>query len=91
LEPRVSVMDNGGNPILNFGGYGNRDSCGGLEGDLVPTSDVPLAWPNCVDATEDFIYVSDIVNIRLLRLQKKFELETVVHLPQGGMGRNATP
>jgi len=74
LLPRVTVIDNEGNEILHFGTYGNRDSMGGLEGDRVPTKDVPLAWPNSVDATEDYIYVSDIVNIRLLRLRKTFAL-----------------
>jgi hypothetical protein len=72
LLPRVSVIDNEGNLVLAFGTYGNRDSTGGLESDLVPTKDVPMAWPNCVDATDDFIYVSDIVNIRLLRIAKTF-------------------
>jgi hypothetical protein len=72
LEPRVSAIDNEGNAILSFGTYGNRDSMGGLAGDLVPTKDIPMAWPNSVDATDDFIYVSDIVNIRLLRLAKTF-------------------
>ncbi len=78
LLPKVSVIDNGGNPVLSFGTYGNRDSMGGLKGDLVPTKDVPMAWPNSVDATDDYIYVSDIVNIRLLRLVKKFEAEATV-------------
>jgi len=72
LLPKVSVIDNEGNPVLSFGTYGNRDSMGGLKGDLVPTKDVPMAWPNSVDATDDYIYVSDIVNIRLLRLAKTF-------------------
>ncbi|MEQ8791895.1 MAG: hypothetical protein RIC55_36900 [Pirellulaceae bacterium] len=72
LLSRVSVIDNAGASVLSFGTYGNRDSRGGLDGDLVPTTDVPLAWPNSVDATDDFIYVSDIVNIRLLRLAKTF-------------------
>lgn len=74
LLPRVSVVDNEGNGILSFGTYGNRDSLGGLPGDLVPVADVPLAWPNCVEATDDFLYVSDIVNIRLMRLAKTFAL-----------------
>ena len=72
--PQVSVIDNEGNPILAFGTYGNRDSLGGLPGDLVKTKDVPFAWPNSVDATDDYIYVSDIVNVRLLRLEKTFAL-----------------
>ena len=72
LTPKVSVIDNEGNPILSFGTWGNRDSMGGLDGDLVPTKDVPMAWPNSIDATDDYIYVSDIVNVRLLRLAKTF-------------------
>jgi len=76
--PRVSVMDNEGNPILGFGTYGNRDSMGGLPGDLVPTADIPLAWPSSVDATDDHLFVSDIINVRLLRLAKTFAvMETV--------------
>ncbi|MCE9533780.1 MAG: hypothetical protein K8T89_22025, partial [Planctomycetes bacterium] len=76
LLPKVSVIDNEGNPILAFGTYGNRDSMGGLPGELVPTKDLPMAWPNSVDATDDYIYVSDIVNVRLLRIEKKFALST---------------
>jgi hypothetical protein len=78
LLPKVSVIDNEGNPVLSFGTYGNRDSLGGLKGDLVPTKDVPMAWPNSVDATDNYIYVSDIVNIRLLRLAKTFAAEKTV-------------
>lgn len=74
LLPQVSVIDNEGNPLLAFGAYGNRDSLGGLPGDLVSTKDIPLAWPNSVDATDDFIYVSDILNVRLLRIAKTFAL-----------------
>jgi len=75
LEPKVSLMDNRGNVILSFGTYGNRDSMGGLERDLVPTKDIPMAFPNSVDATDDYIYVSDMVNLRLLRIKKTFKLE----------------
>ncbi len=78
LLARVSVIDNQGNAILRFGTYGNRDSMGGLEGDLVPTPGIPLAWPSSVDATDDYIYVSDIVNIRLLRLTKTYVLTKTV-------------
>jgi hypothetical protein len=72
LLPQVSVMDNEGNRVLAFGTYGNRDSLGGLPGDLVPTKDIPMAWPNSVDATDDFICVSDSLNVRLMRLAKTF-------------------
>lgn len=68
------MIDNEGNPILAFGTYGNRDSLGGLPGDLVKTKDFPLAWPNSVDATDDYIYVSDMMNARLLRIEKQYAL-----------------
>ncbi len=74
IEKRVAVIDNEGNPVLSFGTYGNRDSMGGLPGDLVPTKDVPLAWPSSVDATDEYIYISDRLNVRLLRLAKTFQL-----------------
>ncbi len=72
LLPRVSVIDNEGNAIVSFGTWGNRDSMGGLKGELVPTRDIPLAFPNSVDATDDYIYVADMINRRLLRLRKTF-------------------
>jgi hypothetical protein len=72
IEPRVTVMDNAGNEILQFGTWGNRDSTGGLPGDLVATQDIPMGLPNSVAATDDYIYVSDMVNLRLLRIRKKF-------------------
>lgn len=74
ILPRVTVIDNAGNEILHFGTYGNRDSMGGLPGDIVPTKGVPLGFPNSVDATDNYIYVADMVNIRLLRLKKVFKL-----------------
>ena len=75
IAPRVAVMDNAGNEILHFGTYGNRDSMGGLDGDLVPTKGIPLAFPNSVVATDNYIYVADMVNLRLLRVKKLFQAE----------------
>ena len=71
----AQTVDNEGNPVLSFGTWGNRDSMGGLKGDLVPTKDIPLGWPNSVDATDDHIYIGDIVNCRLLRIAKTFAVE----------------
>jgi DNA-binding beta-propeller fold protein YncE len=75
IEPRVTLIDNSGNEILHFGTYGNRDSLGGLPGELVPTKGIPLAFPNSVGATDDYIYVADMVNLRLLRLKKMYKAE----------------
>ena len=73
ILPRVTVMDNAGNHILHFGTYGNRDSMGGLQGELVPAKGIPLAFPNSVDATDNYIYVADMVNLRLLRIKKNYK------------------
>jgi len=80
IECRVGVIDNNGNHITRFGTYGNRDSMGGLKGDLVPTKDVPMSCPNSVDATDDYIYVSDMNNIRLLRLAKTFSADKMAKI-----------
>jgi len=53
---------------------GGMASMGGLPGDLAPTKGIPLGFPNSVDATDNFIYVGDMVNQRLLRIQKNFAL-----------------
>ena len=45
---------------------------GGLGDDPIPVKGIPMACHNSVDATDDYIYVSDIVSIRLLRLAKRF-------------------
>jgi DNA-binding beta-propeller fold protein YncE len=72
IQPRVSLIDNAGNEILHFGTWGSRDSTGGLGSDLVPTKDIPMALPNSVAATDDYIYVADMVNLRVLRIAKTF-------------------
>ncbi|MEZ6142877.1 MAG: SMP-30/gluconolactonase/LRE family protein [Zavarzinella sp.] len=80
LLPQVGIIDNEGNRILSFGTWGNRDSLAGLPGDLVPTKDVPMAWPNSVAADDNYIYVSDILNARLLRLAKTFSSTQLIPL-----------
>ncbi len=74
IQPRVTLMDNAGNEILHFGTWGNRDSTGGLAGDLVPTAGIPMGLPNSVAASDDYIYVADMVNLRVLRVRKQFAL-----------------
>ena len=73
IAPRVTVMDNAGNEILHFGTYGNRDSMGGLPGDKIPTKGIPLAFPNSVGATDNYIYVADMVNLRLPADEKEIQ------------------
>lgn len=76
MTQTVTVIDNNGSEILSFGTYGNMDSRGGLRGDLVPTSDIPLAYPMSADASDNYIYVADLVNQRLVQVRKHFALDT---------------
>lgn len=68
---QVSVADNAGNVLLSFGEYGNVDSRG---------PDVAMIWPTGIAATDKFLYVNDLVNGRLLRLNMAYEL---TNLPIG--------
>lgn len=76
---RISVVDNAGTTILAFGQYGNMDARGGLGGPGLTYAEpaFPLAWPNMVAASEDYIYVGDYMNQRIMRVQKLFELDNI--------------
>lgn len=80
----VAVADNEGNTLHTFGRYGNTDSRGGLEGpgEVVPGTYVPLAWPYSTAASEDYVYVSDWVNARILRVKIDYELDNIPGLTE---------
>ena len=40
----------------------------------MPTADIPMAFPHAVDTTDDYIYVTDITNQRVLRIRKTFKI-----------------
>ena len=63
---RVEVVDTNNNPITTFGKYGNEDSGPGA---LVKKPDIPLAWPTSVVAPDRWVYVSDKVNRRVVRVK----------------------
>ncbi|MBL8028013.1 MAG: hypothetical protein JNL74_16450 [Fibrobacteres bacterium] len=75
ITQKVAVVDNNGNEIVNFGEYGNYDSQG--EGSLVPTPAIPLCWPTGAVASDNFIYITDFGNNRLVRVEMKYELENI--------------
>lgn len=82
----VTVADNAGNQIIQFGGYGNVDSRGGLPGPgrTVTSPAIPFAWPTGVAASEDYIYVADFANCRLARLGMVYELDNLPGLTVHG-------
>ena len=61
----VRVLDSAGNELCRIGGYGNADSAG--PGSKVPRPEIAFAWPAYVAVTDQALYVSDIVNRRVLR------------------------
>jgi hypothetical protein len=79
---RVAMADNAGNEILAVGDYGNADSRG--PGSLVSGPAVPLIWPVGVAASDNYVYVTDLVNARLVRLKMNFVLDNL-----GVEGRDA--
>ncbi len=67
----VSVRDNADNEIARFGGYGNYDDAG-------KDRAIPLGWPVTAGASDKHIYVGDCLNHRVVRVDKKWAVETVV-------------
>lgn len=62
---RVAILDTNGNEIGFMGEYGNRDSAGPKS--AVPGPDIPLAWPSAVGVSDQAVYVSDVLNRRIVR------------------------
>jgi hypothetical protein len=76
---QVYIADNAGNSIQVFGNYGNTDSRGGLSGpgQTIPAPAIPFAWPSSVGASEDFVYVTDLVNSRLVQVKMEYALDNI--------------
>jgi len=76
----VRVFDNAGNLLLEFGGYGNFDSAGPQS--PIPTPEIPLGWPVGVGVSEDHIYISDMLNRRIVRVEPTYEATRLAPTPQ---------
>ncbi len=72
----VSILDNAGNEIYEFGRYGNYDSAGPES--AIPEPEIPLAWPIGVGVSSEHIYIVDQVNRRIVRADKTYQLEQLV-------------
>jgi hypothetical protein len=66
----VAVVDNAGNPILRFGHYGNYDAQG--PGSLEPKPDIPLGWPLGAGVCGDRVYIGDVLNHRIVRVDLSY-------------------
>jgi DNA-binding beta-propeller fold protein YncE len=76
---RVSVRDNAGNEILEFGGYGNFDAQGPESREPKPA--IPLGWPIFAAAGDEHLYVGDCLNHRVVRVDKTFAAEETCAVP----------
>jgi hypothetical protein len=76
----VSIRDNAGNEIVQFGNYGNFDCQG--PGSAEPRPDIPLGWPVTAGATDRHVYVGDVLNHRVVRVDKAFSAEVTASIPR---------
>jgi len=80
VSTSVSVVDNAGNLICEFGKYGNFDSQfvppdSADRRPLISAPAIPLAWPTGAAFTEKAVYVCDTYNRRVVRADLTWRCE----------------
>jgi len=70
----IRVVDQRGNLIRRIGSYGNADTVGA-------GTTVPLAWPQYVAVSREAVYVSDVMNRRVVRVRLTYAAEKTVPVP----------
>ncbi len=68
---RVGVLDTNGNPICQFGLYGNGDTA----------DQIAFSWLIGVAATDRHAYMGDSLNRRLLRAKLTYAAEEACPVP----------
>ena len=71
----VRVYDAEGNLIRTIGSYGNPDTSGPES--LVPTPEIGFGWPISACVSERNLYVSDVVNRRVTRVDLTYSAEEI--------------
>ncbi|MCY3018077.1 MAG: hypothetical protein NTW87_03475 [Planctomycetota bacterium] len=80
VSTSVTVVDNAGNVICEFGKYGNFDSQyvppDAKDGKpVIGTPEIPMCWPTGAGFTEKAIYVCDTYNRRVVRADFTWKAE----------------
>jgi hypothetical protein len=70
---RIEVVDTNNNPMTMFGKYGNEDDA--------RKSEIPLAWPVYVAASDRWAYVADTVNRRVVRVKLAYAVDEKCAVP----------
>jgi hypothetical protein len=73
LTCSVTIMDDSGNEITRFGGYGNHDSQGPRS--ALPAAAIPLAYPVAVQVSFKHLYIADSANRRVVRADRTWKAE----------------
>lgn len=76
---RIEVIDTNNNPITTFGNYGNEDSGGPASSVTKPA--IPMAWPTYVAVSDDWAYVADTVNRRVVRVKLDYAAQATCAVP----------
>ena len=66
----VTVLDHAGNRVARFGHYGNFDARGPASAEPKPA--IPLGWPTNAAADGDRVYVLDVLNHRVVRVDVNY-------------------
>ncbi len=74
---RIEMVDTNNNWLGAFGRYGNQD-------DRAKDGDVPMAWPSYVAVSDRYLYVSDLINLRIVRVKLGYEAEETVDVKWRG-------
>ncbi len=77
----VTIVDNAGNALATFGHYGNFDARGA--GSAEPAPAVQLGWPTNTAVAGDHVYVADVLNHRIVRVDLDYALEKKLTAPAG--------
>jgi hypothetical protein len=59
---RVEMVDTNNNWLGMFGRYGNQD-------DVAKGEDIPMAWPTYMTVSDKYVYVTDLISLRTLRVK----------------------
>ena len=75
----IKVLDGRGNLLRRIGEYGNADSAG--PNSALPDPPIAFAWPAYVGVTDQAVYVSDMLNRRVMRIRLVYRTEASCPAP----------
>jgi hypothetical protein len=68
---RVEMVDTENNWLGTFGRYGNQD-------EEARGGDVPMAWPTYLAVSDRYVYVTDTISMRVVRVKLGYAAEKTI-------------